>query len=336
MRIPPLVVTALTAFLLVRTGEPTLTSVGFSPDPAVPTPGAPSAGANDVVYVAERAPNQLSLENRLMTVPGTGGTPRELFSPRCLGIAPSCEFANPAWSPDGRRLAFAFRGVTGETQGNWQLRIATASGSAHWTVTDHAGASTRPTWSSDGRTMAYQTVDLVNGRYLSRINVVNLCGRLPARTPTRLTDGAHPSFSEDGSWIAYTQNGDIYKIRKDGTGRTRLTTDPGQDVDPAWTKPQTTTGADQIAFASNRQGSSGYDIYMMNADGSNVRRITRGAGNERSPDLPESPFFVVHVVESGNLKAVHASSASSTRKLADGWAPAFGTSGKVKAGCPPT
>ena len=299
--------------------------------------GSVAAGAGDVVYLAPAATGQVVHENRLMVVPATGGTSRELFSPRCLGIVPGCEYGDPAWSHDGQRLAFAFRGVSQETIGTFQIRIARGDGKVHWVVTEHAGPNTKPTWSADKRMMAYQHQTIESGRYRFWIATANLCGRLPVKTPTKITEGAHPSFSQSGDWIAYSFNGDIYKIRPDGSQRIRLTSGSAQDLEPAWTKPGTTQGADQIAFASNRSGSNGYDIYLMNADGSNIRRLTKLSGDERRPDLPETPLFVTHETGSGPSRTIRSSTVTSSKSIASpGWSPALGTSGKVSGGCPPT
>lgn len=307
-------------------------------DPGTPPEalGSSATAAGDVVYLAPPASGQLPHENRLMVIPATGGTPRELFSPRCLGIVPHCEYGDPTWSHDGRRLAFAFRGVGPDEVGVWQIRIATADGKVHWVVTEHPGPNTKPTWSPDKKTLAYQQRTRENRADRNWIVTANLCGRLPVGTPTRVTEGTNPSFSQSGDWIAYSYGGDIYKMRPDGSQRTRLTSGAAQDVEPAWTKPGTTLGADQIAFASNRAGNTGYDIYMMKADGSNVRQLTRLAANERNPDLPEAPLFVTHEVE-GSRRSIHISTfTSSTVLVPHGWSPALGTSGKVTGGCPPT
>ena len=74
-------------------------------------------------------------------------------------------------------------------------------------------------------------------------------------------------------------NSEIYRIGSDGTGLTRLTDNPAIDSDPAWSP----DGA-RILFASNRgsPATDGSDIYVMNADGSNVSRLTND-GQSRAP-----------------------------------------------------
>jgi TolB protein len=71
-------------------------------------------------------------------------------------------------------------------------------------------------------------------------------------------------------------NSEIYVVNVDGTGLQRLTSDAGQDVDPAWSP-----DAERIAFASDRAGR--WDIYVMDADGSNVVRRTETGQWNSSP-----------------------------------------------------
>lgn len=68
---------------------------------------------------------------------------------------------------------------------------------------------------------------------------------------------------------------DIYTIKSNGTGSTRLTAS-GQDGDPAWSP----DGA-KIAFRSDRDGN--VEIYVMNADGSNPVRLTNNTSADTRP-----------------------------------------------------
>lgn len=97
-----------------------------------------------------------------------------------------------------------------------------------------------------------------------------------------------PSACNDGSWIAFNEGPtfapvdedvDIWKVRPDGTGAVNLTPDSdANDAFPAWS-PDCGT----IAFRSGRDGDK--EIYLMDADGSDVRRLTDREGVETVPDL---------------------------------------------------
>lgn len=75
---------------------------------------------------------------------------------------------------------------------------------------------------------------------------------------------------------------DIYVMEADGKRQTRLTDNPADDTMPIWSP-----GGNQIAFLSDR-GANGYEIYLMNADGSNQRPL-RGSGGVLASDFVWSP-----------------------------------------------
>jgi Tol biopolymer transport system component len=65
-------------------------------------------------------------------------------------------------------------------------------------------------------------------------------------------------------------------MKPDGTDVLRLTT-TGYDFDPVWSVDGT-----RIAFTSTRDGND--EIYVMNADGSGVVRVTQDPANDNEPD----------------------------------------------------
>lgn len=85
----------------------------------------------------------------------------------------------------------------------------------------------------------------------------------PAATPTRTLDRL--------GMVAFAANKTIYTMRADGTDLARVSDSPGQDEGPSWSP-----DGRQIAFRSAREGIP--ELYVMNADGSGLRRLAPGIG----------------------------------------------------------
>ena len=143
-------------------------------------------------------------------------------------------------------------------------------------LTVHDAFDSVPTWSPDGRRIAFGS-----GRDGNReIYVMNA----DSSGVTRLTDNdaidSGPAWSPDGRRIAFSStrddNFEVYVMNADGSGITRLTNNDARDWHPAWSP-----DGRRIAFESNRDGN--VEIYVMNADGSGVIRLTYNGAADFSP-----------------------------------------------------
>ena len=91
-----------------------------------------------------------------------------------------------------------------------------------------------------------------------------------ATTPLWLRD---VKISPDGTQIAFTYKGDIYKVATSGGDAIRLTTLDSYEATPIWSPDGKT-----IAFTSDRNG--GQDIFTMSANGGKATRITFSSESE--------------------------------------------------------
>ena len=136
-----------------------------------------------------------------------------------------------------------------------------------------------PMLSPDGAKIVYCSL---RDTIYSQIYVMNADGSNQKRlTDIKTGDACGPSWSPDGKKIAYyafantqpSRNPEIWLMDPDGSNPKKLT-DHG--MDPSWSP-----DGRQIAFASHRDGI--FQIYAMNADGSNVRRLTKDKSEASNP-----------------------------------------------------
>lgn len=125
------------------------------------------------------------------------------------------EARNPAWSPNGERLVFQ-----GRRAGRWQLYLIDVDGTDLERLTENRGAE--PAWSSTNRIAFKRRGDLF------AIDPVS-------KDVDRLTHrgGRKPDWSPTGARLVFVRGGNLH-ILKLATGKRRKLTRGGDFTEPAW------------------------------------------------------------------------------------------------------
>lgn len=153
------------------------------------------------------------------------------------------ENSQPAWSPFSNQIVFT------------KLRVGALQ---IWTMTDTGQGAQQvvrsgqqywdflPVWSPDGQYILFnqRQVNVPSLPWLMQIRYEDRETQAATRVKLGVLTLQNLHFSPDGFWIAYESvdekdNHDIYFMTTSGATRTRLTTDPSDDFDPAWRPIQT-------------------------------------------------------------------------------------------------
>lgn len=202
---------------------------------------------------------------------------------------------SPSFSPDGNRIAFVSnRDHPGGALGSYELYVVDADGSGERRLTNDLLAQSQPSWTSDGRILFG-----VCGHELRTCRIETM---RPDGSDRRRVEAVPASIvlfgigrSPDGSKVAFArpergdiwafENMDVYVADADWSDERRLTNDPGNDGGALWSP----DGA-KLLFASDRDRNGrclfhdcvGHapELYVMTADGSDQRRLTRTRATE--------------------------------------------------------
>ena len=192
----------------------------------------------------------------------------------------------PSWSPDGKHIAFTASEDRIVDQ-HPQIYVMDADGRNLRRLTKNPFPEWDPSWSPNSKHIAFTAT--VNQH--TNIYVIDADGRNLRRLGQDEQMGNDPSWSPDGKHIAFVSvrgkdgwDSDIYVMDADGKNQQILTNNDFDDWDPSWSP-----DGERIAFSSGRDGhvdANGWltaEIYVMDADGKNQRRLTNNDFDDRYP-----------------------------------------------------
>jgi Tol biopolymer transport system component len=219
---------------------------------------------------------------------------------------------NPAWSPDGSKIAYeSTRALDGSdgintnaTSNIWVMNADGSNPKPLTRVTALDGGSFQPAWSRDGNKIVFDSERALDGTdnssHTLNIWMVNAdgSGAIPLTKLTTTAVGditSFPAFSPDGSKIAFQSGqaldgsdagnsnatGNIWVMNVDGSGAkplTRLMAANADSENPVWS-----ADGSKIAFISSRaldasdaaNSNHTRNIWTINPDGSGAAPVTR-------------------------------------------------------------
>ena len=128
----------------------------------------------------------------------------------------------PAWAPDGKKIAFA----CGATAIDYDICVMNRDGGEFLRIVQRPSVDGKPAWSPDGSTIAFATSPALG--VIGDIALVSSAGG----DVTVVTQGADPSWSRDGGKLIFARADGLYTSNREGTELTRLTN--GRHRAPAW------------------------------------------------------------------------------------------------------
>jgi hypothetical protein len=180
----------------------------------------------------------------------------------------------PAWSPEGGKIAFSR-----EESQIWSMN---ADGSGQVQLTGGAWKDSEPAWSPDGTTIAFTSTR--DGD--AEIFVMGADGSGETQITTNGVSDRDPNWSPDGTQIAFERSAEIWRMNADGRGAVQLTSNSIADEMPAWSPNGST-----IVFTRGKfTGTDAQELWTIDTSGGSLAQVTaQGDSCDDDPDWQPIP-----------------------------------------------
>lgn len=235
--------------------------------------GVKGAFSTRIAYISELAEKKSNKKYILQIADADG------FNPRTVYASPK-QLMSPAWSPDGRKLAY----VSFENERS-EVYVQDLTSGARSKISAQKGINSAPAWSPDG---GYLALTLSSGGnpdiYIMEVN---------SRKLRKLTNhhgiDTEPAWSPDGRFILFTSNRSgapqIYRISFGGGTPKRLTFEGDYNAAP-------TISADGKYVSMVHNGGQGYRIGILDLERNNFRLLTDGSLDEGPSFAPNGSMII--------------------------------------------
>lgn len=277
----PVPVGEIIAYLHIEAGRNLLSTIDID----YGTEAKLSSANHDVTFFS------WSPDGQQLVYQASNGTNNEIYTVGWNGLieaqrllSDSADGNYPVWSPDGNKIAFFSRRL-----GHWALFTMNLDGTNQKALTDNTVFGSAASWSPDSSKLVFNPWH--NTEAPPFIAAVNSDGTNYRELTKGRNDDHNPLWSPTSDTILFSswKSGrlQIYSIQPDGTGLVQLTNSRGGNDEPVWSPDGT-----KIAFVSWRDskypndckdGDCNFEIYVMNADGSNQTRITNNPAEDWAP-----------------------------------------------------
>ena len=188
--------------------------------------------------------------------------------PTPLTHGPQRDFA-PRWSPDGRWLAF----LSDRDGDPVQLYAFPADGGEPRRLTSLASGAGPAVWSADGERIVFAS------RVPKEVPPAGEEAR--ARWAQRPKVVTRAQYKADGQGYTFDASSQLFVLSPATGVAIQVTSGDGEYINPAWSP-----DGNRIAFCRGRGGVADYslfDLWVMNGDGRDARRLTQNIGRVSSP-----------------------------------------------------